>query len=284
MSNCYHLILSCPDRVGIVAAVSQFISQHKGLIVKADHYTATDDKVFLMRYEIDANTLQLDLISFQEKFQQIQERFAIQYQLIDARIKKRVLIFVSKEAHCLEDILYRVNSGSLDCDVVGVVSNHQDLSARTKWYRIPYHYIPFDEENPTKHFAAVDALIESLQIDLCVLARYMRILPGKICEKYYGKIINIHHSFLPSFMGASPYRQAFERGVKLIGATSHYVTPDLDQGPIIEQDVIRITHRQNLSDYKRLGQDIERVVLARALKAYLEDRILLHQHKTIVFS
>ncbi|MCH9770403.1 MAG: formyltetrahydrofolate deformylase [Gammaproteobacteria bacterium] len=282
MQGKYHLIISCPDTTGVVAAVSGFIAKHNGLIIEADHHTDADSRWFFMRYEIDANTLQLSVDEFNKAFAKTAQKFKMNYQLVDACQPKRVLILVSKASHCLEDILYRWQSKELNCQIVGVVSNHEDLRERSEWYQLPYHYLPIGK-NKTAHFDAVSELINKTQADIIVLARYMQILPKDICEQQLGKIINIHHSFLPSFAGGKPYQQAYQRGVKLIGATSHYATAELDEGPIIEQDTLRISHRQNLTDYIRLGKDIERTVLAKALKAQLEDRIILHNNKTVVF-
>jgi len=189
----------------------------------------------------------------------------------------------SKEAHCLIDLLYRWHSGELDCDIVGVISNHDDLRSMVEWYNVPFHHVPVDPNDKTESFAKVNQLIEEADSDTIVLARYMQIIPPELCQKYKHKIINIHHSFLPSFVGAKPYHQAAKRGVKLIGATCHYVTEDLDAGPIIEQDVARITHADTVTDMVRLGRDIEKVVLARGLRYHLEDRVLVHGNHTVVF-
>lgn len=283
MRHKYHLIIACPDRCGIVAAVSSFVAKHQGLVIEADHHTDVETNWFFMRYEIDADTLQLSTQSFHQQFADIAAEFAMQYRLHDNQIKQRVLLLASRDAHCLEDILYRWHNHELHCEIVAVVSNHDTLKRRSEWYDLPFYHIPINHSQKATHFAEITALAEKLQVDTLVLARYMQILPSELCEKYSGHIINIHHSFLPSFVGAKPYAQAFERGVKLIGATSHYVTTDLDEGPIIEQDVIRISHRQNLKDYIRLGKDIERAVLARALKLHLENRVIIHTHKTIVW-
>lgn len=283
MSNKYNLIISCPDAFGVVAAVSGFIAQNQGLIVEADHHTDLETKWFFMRYEIDADTLGLSLEAFKQKFAPIAETYKMNYQIREVKQKRNVLILASREPHCLEDLLYRWHNQDIYANIVGVLSNHDDLRKRTEWYNLPFYHVPVDKNDKAQHFAEIEKIIETNQVDLIVLARYMQILPNEICRKYHGQIINIHHSFLPSFIGAKPYHQAYHRGVKLIGATSHYVTPDLDEGPIIEQEVGRITHRQSLKQYIQLGKDIERLVLAKAIKAHLEDRVIIHGNKTIVF-
>lgn len=284
MPSKYHLIVACPDQCGIVAAVSTFIADNKGLVLEADHHTDLETNWFFMRYEIDAQSLAVSFDAFKQQFSAIARRFSMEYQIVDDNVPKRVLILASKQTHCVEDLLYRWQAQEMHCDVVGVVSNHNDLKERTQWYQLPFHYVPTQQHNKQEQFDKIAAIIEDQRVDLIVLARYMQILPEAICKKYPGKIINIHHSFLPSFIGADPYRQAYSRGVKLLGATSHYVTCDLDEGPIIEQDVVRINHRQSLKDYIRMGKDVERNVLARGIKAHLEDRIIIHGNKTIVFA
>lgn len=284
MNSNYHLIVSCPDQRGIVAAVSSFIAKHGGLIVEADQHTDIENQWFFMRYEIAANTLSLSVEAFNHAFATIAASYQMQYQFHDASVKKRVLVLASKQTHCLEDLLYRWQSKELQCEVIAVASNHEDLRKRTEWYELPYHYLPITTRDKAAHFTAIADLITEHRADLIVLARYMQVLPAQLCQQYHGKIINIHHSFLPSFIGAKPYHQAYQRGVKLIGATAHYATADLDEGPIITQDVVTISHRQSLADYIRLGKDIERNVLARAVKAHLEDRVIIYQHKTVVFA
>ena len=282
MRHTYHLVVSCPDTKGIVAAVSQFIAVHDGLIIEADHHTDINSQQFFMRYEIDADSLAISLDDFIAEFQSVASRFTMQFAIFDAARKKRMLILASKQAHCLEDLLYRWQSKELHCEIVAVVSNHDALRKRTEWYGLPFHYVPI-RQNKAEHFAKVNQLIADYHTDVIVLARYMQVLPETLCQQYSNQIINIHHSFLPSFVGARPYQQAYNRGVKLIGATAHYVTQDLDEGPIITQDVAHISHRQNLEEYIRLGKDVERLVLARAVKAHLEDRVIAYRNKTVVF-
>lgn len=269
--------------MGIVAAVSTFVASHHGLILEADQYVDAEGKFFFMRYEIDLSSLEEPLEIFFNKFKELATSFNMNWSLIDANKKKKVIIFVSKHGHCLEDLLYRWQSKELSCDILKVISNHNDLKDRVEWYGIPFVHIPLLEGGKADHFEMIQKQILPLNPDLLILARYMQILPRNICEQYESKIINIHHSFLPSFMGAKPYHQAYAKGVKLIGATAHFVTHELDQGPIIAQDVIEVSHRESLDDYVKLGMDIEKKVLINAVKQYLDDRILIQGHKTIVF-
>jgi formyltetrahydrofolate deformylase len=288
----YTLTISCPDGVGIVAAVSNFIAERGGWIAEANHHSDVDTQRFFMRNVLLAQSLQqrlqqrgVDLASFRSAFADIAARFNMRWAISDSAEKKRVLILVSKFDHCLVDLLYRWKAGELPCDVVGVIGNHNDLRAYVEWHGIAFHHIavPTDAAGKADAFAQMHALFESRRADVMVLARYMQILPPALTRAYAGRIINIHHSFLPSFAGAKPYHQAFTRGVKLIGATSHYVTEELDEGPIIEQDVVRVDHSDTVEDLVRYGRDIEKSVLARALKYHLEDRVLLNGQRTVVF-
>lgn len=279
----YTLSLSCPDRVGVVAAVSGFIAEHAGWIVEANHHADAQTRRFFMRQEILADSLRLTLDNFQEKFAEIARGFGMEWRISDSARKKRVVILVSKKEHCLYDLLARWQSGELDVEIPCVISNHEDFRGVVEWHGIPFHYVPVAPDNKQAAFEQMRALFESVDADVMVLARYMQILPPALCEAFPGRIINIHHSFLPSFVGAKPYHQAYARGVKLIGATCHYVTANLDQGPIIEQDVIRIDHSDKPEDLDRYGKDIEKTVLARALRYHLEDRVLIDGIKTVVF-
>lgn len=283
MENHYRLIISCPDRVGIVATVSQFISNHGGWIVEANHYSDLVSGHFFMRHCIRANSLPIGIEEFREKFAPIAEEFNMQWRITDSAVPKKVILMASKGSHCLVDLLHRWHSKELDCDISCVISNHDDLRSLVEWHGIPYFYVPVDKDNKAEHFQRINAIVEEHKADTLVLARYMQIIPPELCSHYKGQIINIHHSFLPSFVGARPYHQAAERGVKLIGATCHYVTQDLDAGPIIDQDVIRISHNDTVDDMVRLGKDVEKNVLARGVRNHLEDRVLLHGNKTIVF-
>ncbi|MFP4063635.1 MAG: formyltetrahydrofolate deformylase [Halochromatium sp.] len=284
MERAFRLIVSCPDQVGIVAAVSDFIAQHGGWITEAHHYSDPESQWFFMRYVVRAASLPFGEERFRALFAPIATRFAMQWYLSDTGVNRRVVLLASKQAHCLSDLLYRWRSGELNFDLPCVISNHPDLRDYVSWHGIDYRHLPVDPTDKAAHFAAVNAAIEEAQADLVVLARYMQILPPELCARYPGRIINIHHSFLPSFVGARPYHQASARGVKLIGATCHYVTSELDAGPIIEQDVVRVGHHNTVEDMVRLGKDVEKTVLARGLRYHLEDRVLLHGGKTVVFA
>ena len=284
MERSYRFIISCPDQVGIVAAVSSFIGSHQGWITEAHHYTDPTSQWFFMRYVVRAASLPFGLERLRELFAPIAERFRMQWCVGDTGVNKRVVLMASKQEHCLSDLLYRWRSGELACDIRCVLSNHADLRSYVEWHGLRYCHFPVDPQNKAPHFAAVEQTITEAQADVIVLARYMQILPASVCAQYPGKIINIHHSFLPSFVGAKPYHQAAERGVKLIGATCHYVTAELDAGPIIEQDVVRVGHHNSVDDMVRLGKDVEKMVLARGLRYHLEDRVLPHGNKTVVFA
>ena len=279
----FTLKLSCPDRVGIVATVSSFIASHNGWITEANHHAdATTDR-FFMRQEIIAGSLPFDIDELRQRFAPIAEEFGMDWSISDSARKKRVLVMVSKQEHCLYDLLARWHAEELNIEIPCVISNHETFRGLVEWHGIPFHYVPVTPETKTESYAKVMELFEAAEGDVMVLARYMQILSPQMCEKYPGQIINIHHSFLPSFVGAKPYHQAFVRGVKLIGATCHFVTSELDQGPIIEQDVIRIDHSDQPEDLVRYGKDIEKAVLARGLRYHLEDRVLTHGNKTVVF-
>ncbi|MBU1293708.1 formyltetrahydrofolate deformylase [Marinomonas polaris DSM 16579] len=280
----FRLVISCPDRVGIVAAVSQFLNERQGSIIEASHHTDLEQKWFFMRHDIDAESLAIDVETFRKEFAPIAEEFNMRWYVKDSEDRPKVVLLATKESHCLNDIMHRWHTGELNCEIVGVIANHEDLRSMVEWYKIPYFCIPVPKENKMPAFQEIEACIDSTQADTIVLARYMQIFPEYLCEKYRHKVINIHHSFLPSFIGAKPYHQAAVRGVKLIGATCHYVTADLDAGPIIEQDVIRVRHSHAAEDMVRLGKDIEKLVLSRGLRYHLEDRVLVHGNKTVVFA
>jgi len=279
----YTLSLSCPDRVGIVAAVSNFLAKHNGWITEASHHAETESQLFFMRQEILADSLKLDIDAFRVEFAKIAASFDMQWRISDSARKKRVVILVSKQEHCLYDLLGRWKSGELDIDIPCVISNHETFRGLVEWHCIPFHHVPVTSDNKAAAYAQVEKIYREVQGDVMVLARYMQILAPDLCDKFPGQIINIHHSFLPSFVGAKPYHQAFQRGVKLIGATCHFVTSELDQGPIIEQDVVRIDHSDVPEELVRSGKDVEKAVLARGLRYHLEDRVLTHGNKTVVF-
>jgi formyltetrahydrofolate deformylase len=283
MKNSAVLLLSCPDRKGVVASVAGFIFQHGGNILHADEHGDRDSNTFLMRVEFDPAELDLSLSDFSWHFSEIAKKFEMQYRLALSDVRTRVAILVSKYDHCLVDLLYRHQSGELDCDIVCIVSNHSDSQPVADFYRIPFYLVPVPKENKQAAERQIRTQFERQAVDLIVLARYMQILSPEFVEAYPQKIINIHHSFLPAFVGARPYHQAFARGVKLIGATSHYVTDVLDDGPIIEQDVVRVSHRDSIDDLMQKGRDLEKGVLSRAVRWHIENRILLYGNKTVVF-
>ncbi|RUT28388.1 formyltetrahydrofolate deformylase [Paenibacillus zeisoli] len=278
------MLISCPDSPGIVAAVSHFLHQHGANIVQSDQYTMDPEGgMFFMRVEFDLNDLSGKLMGIKSDFQEIADKFQMDWNIFPLNEKKKLAILVSKEDHCLVELLWQWQAGDLDAEISMVISNHADMREYVESFGIPYHHIPV---TPDTKKEAEQRQLELLngKVDLIVLARYMQIVSPALIEPYRNRIINIHHSFLPAFVGGKPYAQAYDRGVKIIGATAHYVTEELDGGPIIEQDVQRVSHRDNVSELKRIGRTIERVVLARAVKWHIEDRILVHQNKTVVFN
>ncbi len=279
----FTLKISCPDRVGIVASVSAFIAAHDGWITESNYHADADAKRFFMRQEILADSLPFDLDELVERFTPLADAFGMNWSVSDSARKKRVVILVSKQEHCLYDLLARWHAEELNIDIPCVISNHETFGGLVEWHGIPFHHVPVTPENKAEAYGKVMELFEAVEGDVMVLARYMQILSPELCARYPGQILNIHHSFLPSFVGAKPYHQAFARGVKLIGATCHYVTAELDQGPIIEQDVIRVDHSDEPHDLVRYGKDIEKAVLARGLRYHLEDRVIIHGNKTVVF-
>ncbi|GAA2401816.1 formyltetrahydrofolate deformylase [Nonomuraea africana] len=276
----YVLTLSCPDRPGVVAAVSGLLAGRGCNITESQQFGDQTAKRFFMRVQFTAALPQEELA---RAFEELVPELGLDFKLRDMSVKPRVLILVSKFGHCLNDLLYRVRSGLLDIEIVAVASNHPDLRPLTQSYGIDYHHLPVTPATRQRQEAEILALVEHYHIELVVLARYMQVLSAELCEKLAGRAINIHHSFLPSFKGAKPYHQAHDRGVKLIGATAHYVTSDLDEGPIIEQEVARVTHSHSPDDLVAIGRDLECVALARAVRWHAEQRVLLDGHKTIVF-
>jgi len=281
MNNHYRLKISCPDQVGIVSEISQFIAKHHGSIIEANHHSDLQDKWFFMRHEIAAGSLPFGIEEFKQQFMPLAEKLDLNWSLTDSSVKNKVVLMCSKQSHCLADILNQWHSGDLDCDITCVISNHRDFETLVNWYNIPFYYVPVGEDK-SEHFEKVTKLIEKHEAETIVLARYMQILPSEVCDKFHHQIINIHHSFLPSFVGAKPYHQAYNRGVKLIGATCHYVTQDLDEGPIIEQDVARVNHRMAPNDMVRLGKDVEKRVLSNGLRLHIEGRVIVHNNKTVI--
>ncbi len=283
MKNSAILLISCPDRKGEVATIADFIYRHGGNILHADEHGDQESGLFLMRVEFDPKEFDIDLANFGRHFSPIAEAYAMKWRLAQSSQRQRMIILVSKYDHCLVDLLYRHQSGELACEIPLIISNHPDNQAIADFYKIPYAVVPVSKDDKNAAETRIHALIAEHKPDFMVLARYMQILSNDFVNRYPQRIINIHHSFLPAFIGARPYHQAFERGVKLIGATSHYVTEVLDDGPIIEQDVVRVSHRDTVDDLIRKGRDLEKVVLSRAVRWHVENRVLLYGNKTVVF-
>ncbi len=279
----YILILKCPDRKGVVAAVSGFLADNDASIAESHHFNDPLAGQFYMRTVFRPDGAMPPVAALEQGFGLIAKRFGMTWSLHDALVKPRVLIAVSKFGHCLYDLLHRWKAGLLPAEIVGVVSNHEDLRSFVEWSGLPYHHLPVTSATKTAQEAAFLGLVESERVDLVVLARYMQILSPDLCARLSGRCINIHHSFLPGFKGAKPYHQAYARGVKIIGATAHYVTTDLDEGPIIEQGVQRVDHSHSPDELVQLGRDVECTVLARAVSWHVEHRILIEGGKTIVF-
>lgn len=278
------MLISCPDRPGIVAAVSHFLYEHGANIVSSDQYTMDPEGgMFFIRFEFDLSDMDRELPVLVEDFARVADRFQMKWHTFRASRKKRLAIFVSKEDHCLMELLWQWRAGELDAEIAMVVSNHPDMRELVESFGITYHHIPVTAETKAEAERKQMEVVAD-KADIIVLARYMQIISPKFIEQFPNRIINIHHSFLPAFVGGKPYAQAYNRGVKIIGATGHYVTEELDGGPIIEQDVQRVTHRDNVEDLKRIGRTIERVVLARAVKWHIEDRVIVHGNKTVVFN
>lgn len=277
------LLLSCPDKKGVVASVAGVIYQHGGNILHADEHGDRDSNTFLMRVEFDPAEFDLPLSDFVSDFFPVANEFGMQWRLALSDVRPRMAILVSKYDHCLVDLLYRHRNGELACDIPCVISNHPDSQAIADFYRIPFFLVPVEKESKSAAEHQIMAMLERHAVDFIVLARYMQILSNEFVNAYPQRIINIHHSFLPAFVGSKPYHQAFTRGVKLIGATSHYVTEVLDDGPIIEQDVVRVSHRDSIEDLVQKGRDLEKVVLSRAVRWHIENRVLLYGNKTVVF-
>jgi len=283
LRNSAILLVQCPDRKGLNATIADFVCRHEGNILNFEQHQTVEEQLYLARIEWDLSGFQLDLKDFPEKFAPIAERFSMKWRIALSSYRPRVAIFVSKHDHCLVDLLYRQRIGELACDLAVIVSNHPDAQRDAEFYGIPYFLIPVTKENKPEAERQELELLRENGIDLIVLARYMQVLSSDFIRHYPERIINIHHSFLPAFVGAKPHLQAYRRGVKLIGATAHYVTEALDDGPIIEQGVERISHRDALEDLVEKGRDLEKVVLSRAVRWHIENRILLYDNKTVIF-
>jgi formyltetrahydrofolate deformylase len=277
------LLLSCPDRRGIVSKIAQFIFERDGNIVDLDEHVDEDDHIFFLRVTWDLKTFTVPPERLEEVFQPIANEYQAKWFIRLNQNKRKIAIFVSKYAHCLQEILWRHELGEFDTEIALIISNHPDLGFLAERYHIPFHIFPITKENRALQEQKELELIQRERIDTIILARYMQVLSSTMVEKYVHRILNIHHSFLPAFAGANPYKQAYDRGVKIVGATCHYVTEVLDEGPIIEQDIIRISHKDSLDDLIRKGRDLERLVLARGIRLHLQDRILVDGRKTVVF-
>jgi formyltetrahydrofolate deformylase len=277
------LLISCPDQPGIVAKVAQFLFNSGANITHSDqHTTAISGGTFFMRIEFVMDDLPSRMASLESEFAKLGEPLGINSQFVDASRRKRLTVFVTKEDHCLLELIWQIQSGDLAADLVQVIANHDTLQPICTSYGVPFHIIPISSDTKSEAEAAAQQLVSGS--DFLVLARYMQVLSPNFLERWPHRVINIHHSFLPAFAGANPYKRAFERGVKLIGATAHYVTEELDEGPIINQDVEPVDHRQGVAELRRIGRHIERTVLAKAVKWHVEDRVIVHENRTIVFS
>ncbi|WP_158972297.1 formyltetrahydrofolate deformylase [Paraglaciecola sp. L3A3] len=284
MQQTFRLVIDCPDQVGLVAAVSKFLAEQNATIVEANHHTDLQTGRFFMRHEIRADSINMSIEKVKQAFTPIANTFEMNWKISDSLQKQKVVLLASHESHCLMDLLHRWHTGELPCEIPCIIANHPQMKQYADWYNIPFHWVDFKDQPKEKAFAEIEKLIKAYQGDLTVLARFMQIVPDHLCKKLAGKAINIHHSFLPSFAGAKPYQQAYERGVKLIGATCHYVTSDLDEGPIIEQEVMRISHNDSAADMVRKGKNCEKTALANGVRYHLEDRVIIHHHKTVVFA
>ena len=283
MSGSAVLLVSCPDRAGIVAAVAAFVADHGGNIVDLQQHTDHTDGAFFQRVEVELDGVDLARDAIGPAFAPVAERFGMRWTLRFTDERPRVAILASKEAHCLHDLLNRWRTGELEVDVPVIASNHPDHAAAAEWYGVPYAHLAIVDGDKAAQEVLLQSRLEADRVDLVVLARYMQVLSADFCAAWPERIINIHHSFLPAFQGARPYHQAHERGVKVIGVTAHYATAELDDGPIIDQDVLRVSHRDDVEDLRRKGRDLERTVLARAVRAHVGHRVLVYGRRTVVF-
>ena len=277
------LKLSCPDQVGLLARITSFIASRGGNLKQVHQYTDNHEGWFFARLEVETRTLQCGVAELREAFAELGAQLRAQWLVRAAEVRPRVVLMVSKLGHCLADLLWRWRSGELECELPCVVSNHETLRQMVEREGIPFHHVPVSAQNKLAAFEQMEGIWRDAGADLVVLARYMQVLPGEVCERWSARVMNIHHSFLPSFVGANPYQRAYERGVKLIGATCHYATADLDQGPIIEQEVVRVEHFHSEQDMLRLGRDCERMALARGLRYHLGERVFVRDNRTVVF-
>ena len=277
--------MHCPDQPGIIAVITEFINANGGNILYLDQYVDKDNGIFYMRVEWDLDNFGIPTEKIRDYFETLYAiKYNMEFKISFTKRKQRMAIFVSKMSHCLYDILARYIAGEWDVEIPVIISNHPDMEIVAKQFNIPYEVIPVNKDNKEEMEAIEFSILDKYEVDFIVLARYMQVLSENFINKYPNRIINIHHSFLPAFVGAKPYHAAYDRGVKLIGATSHYVTTELDAGPIIEQDITRITHKDTVNDLGKKGRDLEKIVLSRAVEKHIQRKILTYKNKTIVFS
>tara|TARA_B100000003_G_scaffold131118_1_gene117639 strand:- start:84 stop:938 length:855 start_codon:yes stop_codon:yes gene_type:complete len=284
MSKEYILRVKCPDKYGIVAKVSTTLNKSNLFILDSAHYGDPENKYFFMRAKLIYSENELDINKFSKFFNKECKSLKMNWSIKEAGYKPNTAIFVSKYGHCLQDLIYRVDSGILPMNISCIISNHKDHEKLADWHKIPFYYIPVNKNNKKQAEKETRKILKELNIDLIILARYMQILSDQMCKDFFGQIINIHHSFLPSFKGAKPYHQAYQKGVKILGATAHYVSSDLDEGPIIDQSVDRVDHSKTPKDLELIGRDLESITLARAVKYHLERRVFINNSKTVIFS
>ncbi len=284
MSKEYILRVKCPDRYGIVAKVSTTLNKSNLFILDSAHYGDPENKYFFMRAKLIYSKNELDLNKFSKFFDKECKSLKMNWSIKEAGYRPNSAIFVSKYGHCLHDLIYRVDSGILPMNISCIISNHKDHEKLANWHKIPFYYIPVNKNNKKQAEKETRKILKELNIDLIILARYMQILSDQMCKDFFGQIINIHHSFLPSFKGAKPYHQAYQKGVKILGATAHYVSSELDEGPIIDQSVERVDHSKTPKDLELIGRDLESITLARAVKYHIERRVFINNLKTVIFS
>ena len=284
MSKEYILRVKCPDRYGIVAKVSSTLNKSNLFILDSAHYGDPENKYFFMRAKLIYSESELDINKFSKFFDKECRSFKMNWSIKEAGYKPNTAIFVSKYGHCLQDLIYRVDSGILPMNISCIISNHKVHEKLANWHKIPFYHVPVNKNNKKQAEKETRKILNELNIDFIILARYMQILSDQMCKDFYGQIINIHHSFLPSFKGAKPYHQAYKKGVKILGATAHYVSSDLDEGPIIDQSVERVDHAKTPKDLELIGRDLESITLARAVKYHIERRVFINNSKTVIFS
>ena len=284
MSKEYILRVKCPDRYGIVAKVSTTLNKSNLFILDSAHYGDPENKYFFMRAKLIYSESELDINKFSKFFDKECRSLKMNWSIKEAGYKPNTAIFVSKYGHCLQDLIYRVDSGILPMNISCIISNHKVHEKLANWHKIPFYHVPVNKNNKKQAEKDTRKILNELNIDFIILARYMQILSDQMCKDFYGKIINIHHSFLPSFKGAKPYHQAYQKGVKILGATAHYVSSDLDEGPIIDQSVERVDHAKTPKDLELIGRDLESITLARAVKYHIERRVFINNSKTVIFS